>query len=259
MPAPDAPDELPPPASAASRAGSKPSDAPQFNPVLWWSTIAGICAVIIFGSVFVTLSYRKMSRAQAADPRPYYLSKLVDFVGVNRDGKSASFAELEGKIWVAGYQYTDCPGGCLGMAAVMKSLHEKFGHRDDFHLVSISLNPAEDTPAKMDAWVKARGIEAPNWWFLTGDQQKIRDYMIRYFKFFGVRENTDAAVIASEGKFSHDQRLALVDGRANVRGYYDVMNPQRAAVDLERLVRDLEYLFKENELAESPDGPDSNP
>jgi len=131
------------------------------------------------------------------------------------------------------------------MAAIMKSLHEKFGGRDDFHLVSISLNPAGDTPEKMDAWVKARGIDVPNWWFLTGDEQKIREYMIRYFKFFGVRENTDPTVIASEGKFSHDQRLALVDGRANVRGYYDVMNPQRGAVDLVRLQRDLEYLLGE--------------
>jgi protein SCO1 len=253
----DPPTETPSAGDPRPSPRPRPSDAPEINPVLWWSTIAGICAVIIFGSVFVTLSYRKLSRSQSADPRPYYLSKLVDLGAVNRDGKEVSFAELEGKIWVAGYQYTDCPGACLGMAAIMKDLHGKFGGRGDFHLVSISLNPAGDTPEKMDAWVKARGVDAPNWWFITGDEQKIRDYMIRYFKFFGVRENTDPAVIASEGKFSHDQRLALVDSRANVRGYYDVMNPQRGEVDLERLKRDLEYLFREIDGA--PVSPESVP
>lgn len=235
--------EIPP--STPQPARRSPADAPQFNPVLWWSTIAGICAIIVLGSVFVTLNYRKLSRQQAADPRPYYLGKLIDFQAVNRDGKTVSFAQLEGKIWVAGYQYTDCPGGCLGMAAVMKSLHERFGARGDFHLVSVSLNPRGDTPEKMDAWVKARGVDVPGWWFLTGDEERIRSYMIRYFKFFGVQENTDPAIIAAEGPFSHDQRLALVDGQANLRGYYDVMNPQRGPAEVERLFRDIDYLFRE--------------
>ncbi|MCB1063899.1 MAG: SCO family protein [Verrucomicrobiae bacterium] len=220
-------------------------EAPEINPVMWWSTIAGICAIIIFGSVFVTWSYLKKRDEEIADPRPAYLSKLTDFTAVNRDGKEVSFSDLEGKIWVAGYQYTDCPGGCLGMAAVMKALQEKLGDRDDFHLVSISLNPSDDTPEKMDAWVKRVGIDAKNWWFLTGDEQGIRDYMIRNFKFFGVVENTDPAIIATEGKFSHDQRLALVDGDGHVRGMYDVMNPQFGAMHLERLGTDLRYLFRE--------------
>ncbi|MCB1085673.1 MAG: SCO family protein [Verrucomicrobiae bacterium] len=228
------------------------SDAPQFNPILWWSTIAGICAIILFGSVFVTLSYRKLSRDQATDPRPFYLAKLIDFQTVNRDGKKVWFGDLEGKIWIAGYQYTGCPGGCLGMAAVMKGLHEKYGKREDFHLVSISLDPSEDTPEKMDAWVKAHGVDEPNWWFLTGDEERIRNYMIRYFKFFGVRENTDPAKIASEGKFAHDQRLALVDREANVRGYYDVMNSKIGDFEYQRLLKDLDYLLNEKPVAENP-------
>jgi protein SCO1/2 len=214
--------------------------------VLWWATIAGICTIILTGSVFVTLNYRKLRADQAAHPRPGFLSKLIDFQAVNRDGKPVSFGQLEGKIWVAGYQYTDCPGGCLGMAAIMKTLHEKFGQRPDFHLVSISLNPAGDTPEKMDTWVKDKGVEAPNWWFLTGDEQRIRDYMIRYFKFLGVSENTDPAVIAAKGKFNHDQRLAIVDRKANVRGMYNVMDTERGAMEIERMIRDLEYLFGES-------------
>ena len=76
--------------------------------------------------------------------------------------------------------------------------------------MSISLNPEGDTPEKMDAFVKKSGVDAKNWWFLTGDEEKIRNYMLRYFKLFAVRENSDPAKIAAEGQFSHDQRLVLV-------------------------------------------------
>jgi cytochrome oxidase Cu insertion factor (SCO1/SenC/PrrC family) len=111
------------------------------------------------------------------------------------------------------------------------------------------VNPAEDTPEEMDRWIRENGFDAPNWWFLTGDEETIRDYMIRYFKFFGVRENTDPAAIAAQGKYSHDQRLAVVDGKANVRGFYDVLNPDTGPDQIERLWKDLEFLLDENEKA----------
>ena len=220
-----------------------------FNPVVWWSTIAGICVVIIFGSVFVTKSYLKQRQEQLDNPRPGYLSKLTDFNAVNRDGQEVALSELEGKVWVAGYQYTDCPSGCLGMAAVMKTLHEQYGSSDNFFLVSISLNPAEDTPEKLDAWVKEHGVDTPDWWFVTGEEQYIRDYMIRNFKFFGVVENTDPALIASEGKYAHDQRLALVDRQGHVRGLYDVMHTETGDAYLEKLNQDIRYLMN---TAEEP-------
>ena len=60
---------------------------------------------------------------------------------------------------------------------------------------------------------------------------------------YSVRENTDPALIAAEGKFSHDQRLVLVDGKANVRGYYRVMDAQMGAMELERLKADIQRLL----------------
>ncbi|MCB1233801.1 MAG: SCO family protein [Verrucomicrobiae bacterium] len=216
------------------------------NPVAWWGTIAGVCLVILAGSFFVTRAYRAKLRHEIENPRPYFAGKLAsDLRAVNRDGQPVALSQLNGKIFVAGYQYTSCPSGCLGMAAFMILLHDKFGERDDFQLVSISVDPAEDTPEKMDAWVRDHGVDEKNWWFLTGDGQRIRDYMIREFKFFGTRENTDPATIASEGKFAHDQRLCLVDRDRNIRGYYDVMNPRHGNSEIDRLVRDIEYLFRE--------------
>ena len=215
-----------------------------FDPRLFWATIIGICLVIIMGSIFVTRSYLKRRNYEAENPRLPFLSKLEkDLSGVNRDGKEIHLAELKGKAWVAGYLYTDCPSACLGLAAYMADLNKVYGERRDFQLVSISLNPKGDTPEKMDAFVKKNGVDADNWWFLSGDEEEIRKYMLRYFKLYSVKENADPAVIASKGQFSHDQRLVLVDQGGNIRGYYSVMDAQRGTKELQRLKTDIQRLF----------------
>jgi len=212
--------------------------------IAWWGSIIGVCLIILIGSVFVTRAYLVRRGYEMENWRPPHVARLeTDLEAVNRDGSQVSLGQLRGKVYVAGYQYTDCPAGCLGLAAVMKALEAEFGDDPQFRLVSISVNPEGDTPAKMDAWVKERGIDSPDWWFLTGKPQEIADYMISEFKFYATEKITDPAVAAAQGPFAHDQRLAIVDGEANVRGYYDVLNVQRGSIEVERLRRDLRMVL----------------
>ncbi len=212
--------------------------------IAWWSTIVGICLIVVLGSVFVTRAYLIRRGYEVENWRPPHIARLErDLEAVNRDGKKVALAELRGKVYVAGYQYTDCPAGCLGMAAVMKSLESEFGDDPRFRLVSISVNPVGDTPEKMDAWVRERGIDSPDWWFLTGDPEDIAKYMLSQFKFYATEEITDPAQRAAQGPYAHDQRLVIVDGEANIRGYYDVMNVQRGQTEIERLRRDLRMVL----------------
>lgn len=219
-----------------------------FNPVAWWGSIGVLCAVILASSIFITGAYRKRRMFEAENYRPPYLFKLeTDLKATNRDGKEVSFDRdlFKKKVFVAGYQYTDCPVGCLGMAALMKDLHEsyavKFPH---FQLVSISVNPERDTPEKMNAWVREKGVDVPGWWFLTGDTQKLRDYMRSEFKMLETREVTDPELMATQGPLAHDQRLVLVDEFGNIRGFYRVMNPQVGLGEFERLKYDLKLVLE---------------
>ena len=129
----------------------------KLNLFTWYGTIAGICAIIIGGSFFITRAYLANHRENQKNWRPGKIGRLEeDLTAINRDGREVSLSELRGKVYVVGYQYTDCPGGCLGMAAVMKELYEIHGNDPKFHLVSFSVNPKGDTPEKMDAWVKEK-------------------------------------------------------------------------------------------------------
>ncbi|MDF1826086.1 MAG: SCO family protein [Verrucomicrobiales bacterium] len=212
--------------------------------ITWWASIIGVCLIIAFGSIFVTRAYLLRRDYEFENWRPPHIARLeTDLEAVNRDGRKVSLGELRDKIYIAGYQYTDCPAGCLGMASVMKTLEEEFGGDPRFRLVSISVNPKDDTPEKMNAWVEKHGVDSENWWFLTGDADEIAKYMISQFKFYGTELITDPAKVKAVGEFAHDQRLALVDGDANIRGYYDVMNVQRGNQEFERLVRELKMVL----------------
>lgn len=212
--------------------------------IAWWGSILGICLVVAFGSVFVTRAYLVRSAYEAENWRPPHIARLErDLDAVNRDGTKVSLGQLRDKVYVAAYQYTACPAGCLGTAAVMKDLESEFGEDPRFHLVSISVDPASDTAEKMDAWVKERGIDSPRWWFLTGDPGEIAKYMISQFKFYGTERIEDEALAAAQGPYAHDQRLVIVDGEANIRGYYDVMNVQRGEIEVARLRRDLKMVL----------------
>lgn len=242
------------PSSSADSELTPSPEIPRSKLIAWWGSIIGVCAIIAFGSIFVTRAYLARTAYENENWRPPHVARLeTDIDLINRDGRKVSLSEMRDHIFVAGYQYTDCPAGCLGLASVMKDLEDQFGNDPRFRLVSISVNPAEDTPEKMDAWVKDKGIDSPDWYFLTGDPEEITKYMITEFMFQGTQENTDPAVIASQGKYAHDQRLAIVDGEANIRGYYDVLNLQRGDIEYKRLVRDLKMVLNpELKLADLP-------
>lgn len=219
-------------------------EIPRNQLITWWGSIIGVCAVIIFGSIFVTRAYLERRNYEVENYRPPHVAKLeTDLNLVNRDGTEVSLGQLRDKVYVAGYQYTECPAGCLGMAAIMKLLEEEYGDDPKFRLVSISVDPEGDTPEKMNAWVKENGVDSEDWWFLTGESEEIAKYMISEFKFYATEDVTDPAMIAAVGEFSHDQRLALVDGGANIRGYYDVMNVGRGELELQRLRMDLKLVL----------------
>ena len=226
----------------------------EINLFAWYGTIIGLCTLILASSFFISRAYLANHRQNQANWRPGKIGRLEeDLKAVNRDGREVALSDLRGKVYVVGYQYTDCPGGCLGMAAVMKDLLQKFGKFPQFHLVSISVNPADDTPEKMDAWVKNKGVESDRWWFLTGDAEQFKKYTNSQFRFYSSVENTDPEKIRTEGQWSHDLRLLIVDGEANIRGYYGVMDLQGGETAIQLLHRDLDMVLNpEKKLSDYP-------
>jgi protein SCO1/2 len=89
---------------------------------------------------------------------------------VRDDGKDVMLADElnDGRPVVLNFIYTTCPGICPLASHLFSELQHDLGaERDRVHLVSISIDPEEDTPARLRAYAKKYSA-GPSWQHYTG-------------------------------------------------------------------------------------------
>jgi protein SCO1/2 len=86
------------------------------------------------------------------------------------DGGRHSLADYRGKVIVLHFIYTACPDVCPLHAeriAEIQSLIAGTPMKDRVRFISITTDPANDTPEILRAYGPARGLQPGNWTFLT--------------------------------------------------------------------------------------------
>lgn len=89
---------------------------------------------------------------------------------VRDDGKTVSLPEElnDGRPVVLNFIFTTCTDICPLASQTLAQLQAKLGSdRDRVHLVSISIDPEEDTPARLAAYARKYGA-GPEWQHYTG-------------------------------------------------------------------------------------------
>ncbi|MFO0755477.1 MAG: SCO family protein [Byssovorax sp.] len=154
-------------------------------------------------------------------PRPPEMSiPLPAFTLTSERGTPFGTADLRGKVWVADFVFTSCPTVCPKLTARMAEIQRRSRHLGDaFHLVTISVDPENDTPEKLAAYAKVNKADPLRWTFLTGSLDAIEGTVVKGFKMAMGKEET----APGSGLFSifHGERLVLVDQDGNLRGYYE--------------------------------------
>jgi protein SCO1 len=138
------------------------------------------------------------------------------FTLTERHGEKFGPEKLRGKVWVAHFFFTSCPGPCVKTMPGMQKLQQTFAGKPDVALVSITVNSEFDTPEVLQDYAKAKGAEPGQWFFLTGAEAEVHDVVKKCF-FKGV-ERTGKDV-------THSPDLVLVDRDGNIRGYVDGQDP----------------------------------
>lgn len=161
------------------------------------------------------------------------LGTVPEFRLVDRDGGAFGSAELTGRPWVAGFIFTRCPDVCPAVSAQMARVQTGLAGAGGptTPLVSFSVDPAHDTPERLETYAERWGAE-PEWHFLTGERDAIAALLRDGFKVAFADDGPETAPI------THSDRLVLVDGERRVRGYYH----GRTAADVDRLIADARRL-----------------
>jgi protein SCO1/2 len=168
-------------------------------------------------------------------PAPPTLGTLPPFELTAQDGRPFGSKDLAGRVWVASFIFTRCETACPSITRQMARIQARTRNLEPaFHLVSISVDPQFDSPARLAEYARGARASPRMWTFLTGSADAVRDTVVRGLR---VSMGQDEAGPGGEG-VSHGTHLVLVDGQGRIRGYYDPDAP--GAVD--RVVRDAALL-----------------
>lgn len=204
--------------------------------------MARSCLAVLVGASLLLGACQKKDAAfemLAPTPAPAVLAKhwtLPDFALTERTGETLRLTDLTGKVWVADFFYTTCPGPCPMMSSRLSDVQKALGDETGVRLVSISVDPEKDTPDVLKQYAeKFKANE--RWYFLTGQKDAIYGLARDAFKL------PVAEAPVEGGLITHSTRLVLVDKTGTVRGFYE--GADEAGV--KDLIRDIRRLLDEKE------------
>lgn len=166
-----------------------------------------------------------------------------DFSLVDQNGQPFEKADLGGQVWVASFIFTHCESVCPLISARMAELRDELraegllGSR--VRLVSITVDPARDTPAVLRRYAERFGGSPPgSWAFLTGEPPSaVRSLVQEGFRVTAMLPR-DAPAEGAGYQVSHSPRVVLVDRDGRVRATYVATEPDafdRLLVDVRAL------------------------
>jgi protein SCO1 len=158
------------------------------------------------------------------------LGDIPQFELVSQDGRPFHSQALAGKIWVADFIYTTCPGPCPRMTSQMRQVQDAVSKMPDVRLVSFSIDPANDTPPVLAAYAKTHGASSSIWYFLTGPVATLQMLDRDAFKLGNI-----------DGTMQHSTRFVLVDRQGRIRGYYDTSESSA----IPKVIADIAALARE--------------
>ena len=88
---------------------------------------------------------------------------VEDFTLTDQNGENVSLSDFEGKVVVLSFTYTNCPDVCLVIESNMNAVKSQLGEAEsDVVFISITMDPARDTPAHFLEWTSQMGYDWPH-------------------------------------------------------------------------------------------------
>lgn len=173
--------------------------------------------------------------ANAAVDAASFYSNFTNLSFKNQHNQTFNVAKLTHKVVLFNFIYTQCATVCSvqtkALVDVVNSLPNDI--RAKVALVSVSLDPLNDTPAKLSAFAKQNHADFNNWYFITSKPDDVKTLSDR-LKLFGANKKTSAAAVRPNDHITH---LWLVDNKGRLIMRY-LGNP----IDKARLAREMEQL-----------------
>lgn len=167
--------------------------------------------------VFILLFLSSVALAQGEDTHRHHKDvqqaqekRAASFVGielpdaklVTQHGKEVSLANdvVGDRIVVVDFVYTTCTTVCPVLSAIFAQVQNNLGDRlgEEVTMVSISVDPLRDTPARMKNYASKLGA-GDDWVWLTGRKQTVDDVLEELGAYTPNFEDHPSMVLVGDG------------------------------------------------------------
>lgn len=163
---------------------------------------------LLFLGIGIGMSYFKKNL--------YTVMKVPDFELTDQNNKKITNKAMLGKVYLVEFFFSRCPTICPVMNSNMRAIEDEINN-PEFGIISISIDPENDTPELLKQHAKRIGVKSPNWHFLTGNRDYIGKLADQFDIYVGDKED--------EGEnLNHSGMIALVDKDGNIRCRYNKDN-----------------------------------
>ena len=189
-------------------------------------------AALISSLIFAVAFWIKGNQLKP-EVKPYYssdselqllLTLEKDITLTNQAGEKVKISELKGKVWALAQFYAACPMCAKNNEQGMKSLYNKFKNNPDFQMVCITVDPEKDGVEELKSYAEALGADTSSWWFLTGEPDELRAYMVDEMKYDPIQVRKDPSEAAEKGAIAHNMSIAVFDRELSLIGRRDLFH-----------------------------------
>jgi protein SCO1 len=219
-----------------NQAGSKPRNDERVF------LIAAISLALVLGTGFCGLIFALNRREASVDSTgvvapaiisPDHPRRLVNFSLTDRTGRPVTRADLQGKILVVNFLFTGCSLTCPVVSRCMAQIQQLTTNQPDVQLVSLTVDPRDDTPVALADYGNRFGADTNRWLLLTGDKSELYDLIGTSF----LAQAPADPFNYMPGNFAHAERIAVVDSNGQVRAYFDGLREDAARAVVAEIAR----------------------
>ena len=132
---------------------------------------------------------------------------------VDENNRPVQLDSMKGNVTVYDFIFTNCSGICPIMSRNMSDLTKRLPKDAPVRFVSISVDPARDTPERLREYAK-RFRRDDRWIFLTGDRDEIVKLSVQGFKLAAGDPQPGGEALL------HSSKFAVADRKGVIREYY---------------------------------------
>ena len=130
---------------------------------------------------------------------------------IDQDGRRQRFYSdlLSDRVVLINVVFTRCPSACPLMTQRLKAVRRQLGGQfgPQVRFLSLSIDPAYDTPQAMKRFAEQQGVDEAGWRFLVADPQTMRGVLSKLGQWSDKAEDHTTLLIAGNARRAHWTKL----------------------------------------------------